>query len=141
MFIDPQLGDLYFVQKGGYRVLRAKKAELDLAANDSIIKLEEVRNSGSWAIEPSSGNMSPQGDEIVLRNETTAWIFQRATGQSVADALGKIALTLTLAPEFNGEAISYDAEGLDLVTLSENTSKAADNPSPPQPISFYKRQR
>jgi hypothetical protein len=57
----------------------------------------------------------------------------------VEDALGIIALTLTLGPEFNGEAITFDAKGLDLLTVSENTSKNAPAPSPPQPVSMYRR--
>jgi hypothetical protein len=139
LMIDPREGDLYLVQKGGMKVFRARKDALQAATAGTVISLEEVRNTGGWGLEPSSGNFSPSGDEIVLRDEKTDWLFQRQAGQSVADALGKVGLTLTLGPEFNGEAICFDRKGLDLVTLSENTSKDADAPSPPQPISFYPR--
>lgn len=139
MFIDPVDGDLFLVQKAGYNVYKASKALLDAAPNGGSVPLALVRSSGAWAMEPSSGNMSPSGDEIVLRNETTAWLFRRSPGQKVEDALGIIALTLTLGPEFNGEAITFDAKGLDLLTVSENTSKNAPAPSPPQPVSMYRR--
>ncbi len=139
LFIDPSEGDLFLVQKGGFNVYKASKAQLDAAQNGVAIPMTLVRSTGTWAIEPSGGNMSPSGDEIVLRNETTAWLFRRNPGQKVEDALGTIALTMTLGPEFNGEAITFDAKGLDLLTVSENTSKDAPAPSPPQPVSIYRR--
>lgn len=139
LFIDPTLGDLFLVQKAGFNVYKAAKAQLDAAQNGGSVALTLVRSTGAWAMEPSGGNMSPSGDEIILRNETTAWIFRRSPGQTVEDALGTIALTLTLGTEFNGEAISFDAAGVDFLTVSENTSKNAPAPSPPQPVSIYRR--
>ncbi len=139
MFIDPAEGDLYLVQKGGFNVFKATKSLLNVAQVGTAVPMTAVRTTGAWSMTPSGGNMSPSGDEIVLRDETTAWVFKRNVGQSVADALGTIGLTITLGVEFNGEAISFDAKGLDLVTVSENLANSSNTPSPPQPVSFYRR--
>ncbi len=139
MFLDPIDGHLFLVQKGGYNVFKAEKSLLNAAISGGTVAMTLVRSTGAWTNEPSAGNMSPGGDEIILRNETTAWLFRRAPGQKVEDALGTIAATIPLGPEFNGEAISFDNKGVDFYTVSENQSKAADTPSPPQPVSIYKR--
>ena len=70
----------------------------------------------------SGGDISPNGNEIIIRNEDFAQLFTRGEGQSVIDALSGTPLDIPVIGrpiEPNGEAITFDGPGHDYFTISE----------------------
>jgi hypothetical protein len=140
--IDPISGDLYLVAKEEFKVFKAKHNDL-LASSDVLnsgsLKLSEVRDNGNWDGKLSGGAVSPDGKEIILRTSSKAWLYRRSAGQTIEEALAKPALTIPLQNEFNGEAITFDKQGLDFYTVSERIKKDDNNTADPQPVFHYKR--
>jgi hypothetical protein len=132
MLVDPILGDLFIIQKGGHMGFKAEKAQLDAVKSGGVIEMKQVISAGDWISTPSAGAISPLGHEIVIRDEETAWFFKRAPGQSVEDALRTVALKMPLGKESNGEAITFGKDGKDIFTATESLNT-------PEPISIYRR--
>lgn len=69
---------------------------------------------------PTAGDITVQGDVIAIRTYATIWIWSRAAGVSLGQALAEAPLCeapSVLEPQ--GEAIAFDAEGLGYITVSE----------------------
>jgi hypothetical protein len=116
MMVDPMNGDLYVVTKsdtGRSRVFRAPAP----IAGGARIEMQEVAELDVQG-EATGGDMSPTG-EIVIRTYERAFLWRRPAGLSVADALALPACAVRLAPEPQGEAISFGGDGRDLWTTSE----------------------
>jgi hypothetical protein len=130
LLVDPQSGDLFIVtkEKKRARVYLARKAEL---RPGRITKLTLVTELPCPQV--SAGDISPNGNEIILRRENTAWLWQRRQGESIAAALArppKPAAVIGPPAEPNGESITFSADGAGYYTLSEG---------PRQPIYFFPR--
>lgn len=83
----------------------------DLADETRVLELDFI----------TGGDISPNGDEILLRNLRNVYLFQRAPGMSVFNALrtnNYRVLPYNWEPQ--GEAIAFDAMGAGYFTLSEN---------------------
>ncbi len=117
---DPQTGDLYVIPKlgSGTPVFRAAASRL---TGGATIWLELVAEIGFPNV--SGGDISPSGNEIVIRSEDRAQLFPRADGQSVADAFmfgdGQLIPVVGRPTEPNGEAITFDSAGRNYFTISE----------------------
>jgi hypothetical protein len=127
LMVDPANGDLYVVTKeedGNSGVYRAA-APLTPGA---VRTLERV---ASIALGPralgaqfaTGGDISPIGDAIVVRTYFTAFLWRRASGQSVAAALGGARQAIPIAAETQGEAIGFASDGSGYFTASEGTSR------------------
>ncbi len=69
-----------------------------------------------------SGDISPNGSEILLKNYQTVYYFQRADGESVAEALLKTPKIISqYITEPQGEGICFDASGEGFYTISEES--------------------
>jgi hypothetical protein len=140
LFVDPVTGDLFIASKETTsRIYTAPKSQLD--TNDAFT-LTFVRTLAFTV--PSGADISPSGNEIVIRRENVASLWLRANGQSISDALGGTAISIpvtgTANGEPNGEAIGYDAIGSGYFTLSDSASiqplryfarTSSDGPGPP----------
>jgi hypothetical protein len=117
--VDPWSGDLLVVSKeqGSSGVYRAA-AETLLPGR--VIPLTEI---GRVQLDqPSAGDISPDGREILLRNEDRAIVLLRGVGQSLADALlgNMYDVPVVGRPEEpNGEAIAFGPQGGAYFTISE----------------------
>jgi hypothetical protein len=93
---------------------------------------------------PSGADISPSGNEILIRRESVADLWTRTNGQSISNALSgpaiSIPVTGTANGEPNGEAIGFDAIGSGYFTLSDSASiqplryfarTSNDGPGPP----------
>lgn len=118
LMVDPLTGDLFVVtkQSGTAEVYRASAADL---ASGSTVIMSLVRTIDFDVA--SGGCISPTGGEIIIRQETFARLWTRVLSQSVADALGGTPVSIPLALEPNGEAVTFDAIGHGYFTLSEGT--------------------
>ena len=119
LLVDPLTGDLYVIAKdaGISRVFSASAASLVNGANILMSFAGAIQFS-----EPSAGDISPTGREILLRNEDRVRLYVRAEGQSVIQALGgtPIAVPVVGTPtEPNGEGIAFDRQGNHYYTISE----------------------
>ena len=127
LMVDPWTGDLFIATKesGITRLYRATQAQL---IDGATVTLEFILELEFHIV--SAGDISPDGREIVLRQEEFAELWTRAPGQTVAQALGG---TPTYIPvigtpvEPNGEAITFASDGLGYYTISEGV----------QPVVYY----
>lgn len=122
LLVDPQSGDLFCITKNLLlnRIYRAAAA--DLATGGPIV-LTYVGDLDFPV--PSAGEISPNGGEILIRNEDLAHLYTRLPGQSVADALStapRVVPVIGRPTEPNGEAIAFEPSGDGYYTISEGIS-------------------
>jgi hypothetical protein len=119
LLVDPLTGDVYVIVKenGASRVFQTAGASLVNGANVVLSLAGMVSFS-----EPSAGDISPTGREILLRNEDQARLYVRGEGQSVMAALAGRPLVVPVVgtpTEPNGEGITFDGQGNHYYTISE----------------------
>lgn len=119
MVVDPLTGDLLIVTKEvtESRIYRAPAAKL---IHSETVTLEYMGLAELH--EPSAADISPDGLEILLRNEDKALVYVRHADESVAQALqrpGQAAPVIGRPVEPNGETIAYDANNRGYFTISE----------------------
>jgi len=136
LMVDPSTQDIYVVTKQGDE---PEEVYLSAAPQDSSqprkLKLVHSMTIGTGALvsqvsSVSAADISPGGDEIVIRTESTAFLWYRPPGSSVAAALAGSVCAYQLISEPNGEAITFGLDK-DLYTISEGGF---------QPIYQYQRQ-
>ncbi len=132
-FLDPVTGDWFVLTKAKTsRIYTAPKASLDTSTN---ILLTLV---GTLAFDkPSGADISPSGNEILVRQENFAQLFTRANGQSISNAFDGTPIGIpvvgTADGEPNGEAIGFDYYGGGYFTLSDSESAGV------QPLYYFAR--
>ena len=123
---DPLTGDLYLVVKSGdgkSPVFRKAAPHTD----GSEVELEWVADlvfgsaplSGSAST--TAGAFSPNGDKILIRTYSHAYMWTRSDGQSVAEALSGPPCDVHAPDEPQGEAICFSADGAGYITISEGS--------------------
>jgi hypothetical protein len=132
-FTDPVTGDWFVLTKASTsRIYSASKALLDTTNN---ITLSFVRSLAFNV--PSGADISPLGDEIIVRQEDFARLWSRAEDQSVSSAFNSVPTTIpvvgTANGEPNGEAIGFDYYGSGYFTLSDS------EPTGVQPLYYFVR--
>src|SRR5262249_6619632 len=97
-----------------------------------LSSLDYMGNLNAPLANPTAADISPDGRWIIVRNSsgggTTAYLFERGVGQSVATALTGSPITVTLRAETQGEAIGWNTNTTGFYTTSEGTNR---------PIWFY----
>jgi hypothetical protein len=139
MFVDPITGDLFILTKASTsRVYTASKSQLD--TNNSFT-LTFVRTLAFNV--PDAADISPNGGEIIVRQENLAGLWVRTNGQSINSAFGGTAISIPVTGvangEPNGEALTFDSVGSGYFTISEGTTQPLrhfarttnDGPGPP----------
>jgi hypothetical protein len=132
-FVDPVTGDWFVLTKAAVsRIYTAPKALLDTTTN---ITLTFVRTLAFNV--PSAADISPAGNEILVRQEDFAGVWTRTNGQSISSAFASmsngIPVTGTAGGEPNGEAIGFDYFGGGYFTLSDS------EPTGVQPLRYFAR--
>jgi hypothetical protein len=125
LLVDPLSGDLFIVTKGpAARVYSAPATIFDtpgtIASLTSLGGLKVTLNNATAA------DISPNGLHILIRNaSTTAYLFERSVGQTVAQALQSTPIPFTLKAETQGESIGWAADGRGFYTTSELAGTAS----------------
>ncbi len=131
ILIDPQTKDIYIASK------EANLANIYKAAYPQS-------NITSTVLEPidqlpmnkaTSGGISADGTEIVLKNKEQIWYWKRDLGKTIGQTLLEKPQLLPYVQEYQGEGICFAADGSGYFT---NTEVLKGGPNPPT-ISFYKR--
>ena len=130
LLVDPLSGDLVIITKTpNGQVFSAPSTAFDTAG------ITQLTAQGSLSVamnKPSAADISPDGLHILVRDRsTTAYLFERSPGQTVAQALHGAAIPVTLAAEEQGEAIGWAADGQGFYTASEWNGRG------PQPLYYY----
>ncbi|MCH2185659.1 PE-PGRS family protein [Myxococcota bacterium] len=134
LMVDPANGDLYILTKdrsgGVSRLYRAAYPQSD--SNTSTLEyLDSLVFSGNILERPiTGGDISPNGDGILVRSYAKAHLWPRSPSETIATTLQNTPCNLMLTPEPQGEAIAFTADGQAFITLSEGNT---------QPIYEYRR--
>jgi hypothetical protein len=137
--VEPDGSAMYFVEKVDAAQARVFRAGAPFDDGQTTV-LEELTTFDSPGVAVEKGRMitgadlHPSGRQLVIRAYTGSWEYRFADGQGVADLADIAPVVVTFGPfsEPQGEAISYDASGYGLWTVSEDPEQAA-----PQPLHFY----
>jgi hypothetical protein len=131
---DPRTGDLYIVTKNrASGVSDIYRYPFPHAAGSRVV-LEHVASHtfrGSiFERAATGGDISADGSEVILRTYTTAHLWARGPGSTVAAAFAAPACEIPLIAEPQGEALAFAADLAGFYTLSEGAS---------QPLYFFRR--
>jgi len=115
MFVDPNSGDIYIVSKredsvGVYRIEYPHSTSEVLTAQ----KVATLPFTSAVA-----GDISPEGDEIIIKNYLQIFYWTVGEDESIETALQRTPAILPYSPEPQGEAVCFDPENLGYYTLSE----------------------
>jgi hypothetical protein len=80
------------------------------------LALNERDTMSAWL---TGGDISPSGQEILLKSYIGVYYWSRAPGQPVHDALRAAPTLLPYIPEPQGEAVCWKADGGGYYTVSE----------------------
>lgn len=118
VLVDPQTKDIYLITKRDLfcKVYRAAWPQ----STTSPVELEHVAVL-PWAL-ATGGDVSPDGREVIVRSPHNASLWARPDGEPLWRAFEGKQIGLPLAPEPQGEAISFDSEGRGYFTLSEKAN-------------------
>ncbi|MEX1366429.1 MAG: hypothetical protein AB1Z98_25115 [Nannocystaceae bacterium] len=115
LFVDPVDAAVYVVAEV------AGRARLFRAPNPlwSGGELEDLGFLNTVDFIPTAGDISPQGDFIVMRGPSEGGLWLRAPGQTVLNALQHLPCELPIEAEGDGESITVLADERSYVTTSE----------------------
>jgi hypothetical protein len=121
LMIDPITGDLFIATKqlNVSRIYRADRSQLQDKATVILSFAGQLDFH-----EVSSGDISADGQEIILRQENFAKVWRRAAGQSIAEALAGTPVdvpVIGMPTEQNGEGAAWHGGGLGYYTISEGS--------------------
>ncbi len=119
LMVDPVAGDVVIVTKQP-TFSRVYRANLNGAAPGSTVALEFIVSV--QFSNPSAGDISPDGTQILLRRESAAAIWSRCDDEAISAALGRAGEPVpVIGPptEPNGEGIAFLSGNLGYVTISE----------------------
>lgn len=122
LLVDPENSDIYIVTKSGANTHIYKKAAPHVGGEPAeLVEVAAIDfNTLPGNKETTGGDISRDGNLIVIRTYSHALIWARPSGGTISDALDSApCLTIEMADDSEqGEAITFSAEG-DLVTVSE----------------------
>lgn len=129
LMIDPWTKDLYLVTKREYPVT-VYKLPYPQSVSDTVVTQKYGTLPFTMA---TAGDISADGQEIVIKTKEKIFLWTRDQGESVADAFLRQPTRLPYTPEVQGEAIAFSSDGSGYYTLSE--AKGGITPV----VYFYKR--
>lgn len=141
LLLDPQTKDLFIISKEESRVhlykLPHPQSTTSLNTAQFLGVVPGIKTPGlppTLYTSPTSGDISPDGSEIIVKNYLSVFYWKRKQGESTADALLRAPdKTLPYLVEPEGTAICFDKEGDGYFTLSE-IGKASS-----VTLNYYKR--
>ena len=125
LMVDPRNGDVYVVSKISdvatplTQVFRAAAPLVDGATMEEVATLEFGGAALPGSVLTTGGDISPEGDRIVIRTYDSAFVWRRTPHATVAEALATEACVVPLATETQGESIAWDPQTGGYATVSE----------------------
>jgi hypothetical protein len=130
LMIDPQTKDLYLVSKREKQV-GVYVLPFPQTADNQILTAKKVATLHfSYA---TGGDISANGQEIIIKNYVNIYYWQRKTGESIAQTLQGKAVRIPYLFEPQGEGIAWRLDGTGFYTLSETVHESRAN------LYFYRR--
>ena len=118
IFVDNATKDIYLITKQDNP---SKIYRLAYPQNTSMINIAIA--VGNLAYNGVTGAaLSPSGNELLVRSYTSVNYWKRNNGETIAQMLSRTPITLTVAPEPQGEAICWRNDNSGFYTLSERPS-------------------
>jgi hypothetical protein len=119
LLVDPLTADIYVIskQEKDPHVYRATYPQ----STTQVITLELVTKLPITQI--TSGDVSPTGEEILLKTYDSIYLFRRQGQEPLWRAFDRPGIKLPYAREPQGEAIAWRADGKGYYTLSEERDK------------------
>lgn len=139
LMFDPRDAALYFVTKTTTGTSEVYRAAVPLVGDNVLQRVASIRTRktdrrGSERV--TAGDISEDGSRIVVRTYTQAFLWHRGAGQTVAEAMQTAPCKPFLAPESQGEAITFDPAGRGFYSVSEGVARPiyfhalGDHPAP-----------
>lgn len=134
MFFDPQDELLYIISKrelqvglfgvrlpiltGASVAVGTSSVQSDTTHSDTLMLIHRATLPFTFI---TAADLSPSGDEILIKNLLSVYYWKRGEGESMEQALSREAVPLFYKPEPQGEAIAFRVDGQGYYTLSEKT--------------------
>ncbi len=122
LLADPLNNDLYLVSKRernvsvykleypqSYKKINEAKKVATLEVGDKGLMLDQI----------VGGDISPKGDEILIKSYRDVFYYKREAGESISEAFSKTAISINYLLEPQGEAICWDTDAEGYFTISE----------------------
>lgn len=124
MFVDPWTADVYIVTKRGngnspvYRAIAPLKT-----SGSNVMEYVTTLQFGSASLpggtEATAADMAPAGDAFAIRTYSSAFLWRRTPGMTVADALATEPCPIPVTDQGMGEALGFSADGVGYFTVPE----------------------
>ena len=126
LMVDPETKDIYVVSKRE-TPSRVYRAPYPQSTTSTITMQFKTVLPWGWA---TGGDISPSGDEILIRGYLSASLWGRPSGTDLWDAFASGECPVPLVSEPQGEAICFDSDADGYITTSEGYYK---------PIYYFER--
>lgn len=129
LLVDPDTGDLLILSDDntGRTVILRKPAphvDGDDVALEAVGELSFGAGALSGDLLLTGGDISPEGDRVVLRTREEAWLWLRDGSKTVAETLQEPPCPVPLPTEPLGEAIAFDIRDGGVLSTSEGAHEA-----------------
>lgn len=124
LLVDPKSSEVFVLTKASSGVSPLFRAPVPLAGGALTEVASVTFGTSTLPGSPltTAADVSPSGDAIVVRTYSSAFLWRRSPGQSVAQALGGEPCVVPVAAEPQGEAIGFAADGSGYFTVSEGSN-------------------
>ena len=129
---DPLTGDLFIVTKcaaaagctnGVSRVFRYPFPHQD-GTRVVLTEVGTIPFSGPQFLHSATaGDISSSGDRIAVRTYTQALLYNRESGETIADALTGTPCQIAVPPQIQGETLAFSIDGASYSSVSEFPSQ------------------
>ncbi|MET4082611.1 hypothetical protein ABIB40_002571 [Pedobacter sp. UYP30] len=131
LMIDPLSKDIYIASKeSNHSYVYKASYPQSTSSTTMLIPLVELPFD-----KITGGDISPDGQEILLRSKAGVWYWHRSNGETISTTLLKTPTAVSINPEHQGEGICFAHNGSGFYTNSEVPKDRSMLPS----LSFYKR--
>ena len=129
LLIDPTTKDIFIVsnreaQKHIYRLKYPQStSQINRAEFLGILNASQEKESDDKSVRQdlfvTSGSISADGSEIMIKNYKNIFYWKRSEGESIAHALQRLPIVLPYELEPQGEALSFSQNGEEYYTIPE----------------------
>ena len=116
LIVDPLTRDIYVISKRELVPKVYRAAYPQSLTQQTTLEQVAVLPFGMF---PTGGDVSPDGQRVIVRGMFSAAIWERPANEPLWHAFSGGAKTIPLASEPQGEAISFDRQGEGYFTISE----------------------
>lgn len=119
VIVDPLTRDIYIFSKNEKKKIRVFR----LPYPQSVTEVTEAEYVMSLPIvKVCAADISPDGQEILIKNYTQVFYWRRQGNESIQEILERDPVSLPYTTEPQGEAITFDRDGKGYYTLSEENN-------------------